>query len=117
MMCMCGAELFVLCREAFSLSCNAVCECVFACVLCVRTIEIFPFDCGLMVGSFPLACGYNGAIAIHTWRALMDRLGIHPTAQDRVLKLAARAICIGVSTMVDISRGCLKATEVSDQPG
>jgi hypothetical protein len=31
-----------------------------------------------MVEFFPLACGYNGAIAIDTWRALMERLGIHP---------------------------------------
>ena len=66
---------------------------------------------------FPLACGYNGAIAVDTWRALMDRLGILPPAQDRVLKLAVRAICLGFSTMVDIRHGCRKAAEASSQPG
>jgi len=30
-----------------------------------------------MVEVFPLACGYNGAIAVDTWRAFMDRLGRH----------------------------------------
>ena len=70
-----------------------------------------------MVEFFPLACGYNGAIAVNTWKTLMDRLDIPPKAQDRVLKLAARAICIGFSTMVDIRHGCLNATTQSSQTG
>jgi hypothetical protein len=70
-----------------------------------------------MVKFFPLACGYNGAIAVDMWRALLDRLDIHPASQDRVLKLAVRAICLGFSTMVDIRHCCRKATEASGQPG
>jgi ribonuclease HI len=73
-------------------------------------------DVAHMVEFFPLACGYNGAIAVDTWRALMDRLDIPPAAQDRVFKLAIRAICISFSTMVDIRHGCFRATEQSSQP-
>ncbi len=70
-----------------------------------------------MVEFFPLACGYNGVIAVDTWRAFMDRMDIPPASQDRVLKLAVRAICLGFSAMVDIRHGCRKATEASSQPG
>jgi len=62
---------------------------------------------------FPLACGYNGAIAVSTWKALMNCLEINPKAQEKVLKLAVRAICIGFSTMVDIRHGCFRTTEQS----
>jgi hypothetical protein len=37
---------------------------------------------------YPLACGYNGAIAVDTWRKLMDVLEIPARAQERVLRLA-----------------------------
>ena len=67
-----------------------------------------------MVEFFPLACGYNGAIAVDTWRAFMERLGLDPAAQDRVLKLVVRAICVGFSTMVDIRHGCRKVSEASN---
>jgi hypothetical protein len=43
-----------------------------------------------------LACGYNGAMAVDTWRKLMDVLEIPALAQERVLRLAVRAICIGL---------------------
>ncbi len=69
-----------------------------------------------MVEFFQLACGYNGAIAIDTWRALMDCLEVPPKAQDRVLKLAIRAICISFSTMVEIRHSCFRAQQ-SSQPG
>jgi hypothetical protein len=38
---------------------------------------------------YPLACGYNGAIAVDTWR-LMDVLEIPARAQERVLRLDVR---------------------------
>jgi ribonuclease HI len=66
---------------------------------------------------YPLACGYNGAIAVDTWRKLMDVLEIPARAQERVLRLAVRAICIGFSTMVDIRHGCFRASDQSGQPG
>jgi uncharacterized sodium:solute symporter family permease YidK len=56
---------------------------------------------------FPLVSGYNGALAVDTWTAFMDCLDISPKAQDQVLKITIRAICIGFSTMVDIRLGCL----------
>ncbi len=56
---------------------------------------------------FPLVSGYNGAIAVDTWTALMDPLDIRPKAQEQVLMIAIRALCIGFSTMVDIRLGCL----------
>ena len=69
-----------------------------------------------VVEFFPLACGYYGSIAIDTWRALMDSLAVPAKAQEQILKLAVRAICIGFSTMVDIRHGCLKTTEQISQP-
>ena len=65
----------------------------------------------------PLACGYNGAIAVDTWRKLMDVLEIPAWAQEQVLRLAVRAICIGFSTMVDIRYGCFSASDQSGQSG
>ena len=56
---------------------------------------------------FPLVSGHNGALAVDTWTAFMDCLDISPKAQDQVLKITIRAICIGFSTMVDIRLGCL----------
>jgi ribonuclease HI len=70
-----------------------------------------------MVEFFPLACGYNGSIAVDTWMQLMDVLGIPERAQEKVLKLAVRAICVGFSTMVDIRHGCLRATDQSGHSG
>ena len=62
---------------------------------------------------FPLACGYNGALPVRTWKALMDRLGLSSGDQERVLKIAVRAICVGFSTMVDIRHGCISARKQS----
>jgi hypothetical protein len=65
-----------------------------------------------------LACGcYNGSIAVDTWRKLMDVLEIPARAQEGVLRLAVRAICIGFSTMVDIRHGCFRASDQSGQSG
>jgi hypothetical protein len=64
---------------------------------------------------YPLACGYNGSIAVDTWRKLMDVLEIPARAQERVLRLAVRTICIGFSTMVDIRHGCFRASDQSGQ--
>lgn len=55
---------------------------------------------------FPLATTYNGAIAVDTWRACMNRLGLDDKAQTKVLYTAAHALCIGFSTMVDIRLSC-----------
>ena len=51
---------------------------------------------------FPLVASYNGAIAEDTWRAFMDRLGLDEKAQNKVLYIAAHALCVGFNTMVDI---------------
>jgi hypothetical protein len=47
----------------------------------------------------------------------MDVLEIPERAQEGVLKLAVRAICMGFSTMVDIRHGCLSATDQSGHSG
>ncbi len=52
-----------------------------------------------------------------TWRKLMDVLEIPARAQEQVLRLAVRAICIGFSTMVDIRYGCFSASDQSGQSG
>lgn len=63
---------------------------------------------------FPLACTYNGAIAEDSWRKLMECLEIDSSkAQDKVLKTATKAICMGFSTMVDIRLGCLTQNRLS----
>ena len=41
----------------------------------------------------------------------MDRLGLSSGDQERVLKIAVRAICVGFSTMVDIRHGCISAVK------
>ena len=60
-----------------------------------------------MVEFYPLACTFSGAIAETTWRGLLTRLGIKDKDQDKVLRLAMKAICTGFSTMVDIRSSCL----------
>ncbi len=70
-----------------------------------------------MVEFFPLACGYNGSITVDTWKQLMDVLEIPERAQEGVLKLAVRAICIGFSTMVDIRHGCLSTPNQGGHSG
>jgi hypothetical protein len=62
---------------------------------------------------FPLACCYNGALAVDTWVLLMNCLELRPKVQENVLKIAIRNICIAFSTMVDIRRVCLVATNQS----
>jgi hypothetical protein len=64
---------------------------------------------------YPLACSYNRWIAVDTWRKLMDLLEIPALAQERVLRLAVRAICIGFCTMVDIRHGCFRASDRAEQ--
>jgi hypothetical protein len=59
---------------------------------------------------FPLVTTYNGAIAEDTWRAFMTRLGLDDDAQHKVLSIAAHALCVGFSTMVDIRFSCLEHT-------
>ena len=54
---------------------------------------------------FPLACTYNGALAEDTWKEFMKCLGLDAKAQTHVLQTAAKAICSGFSTMVDIRHG------------
>ena len=66
-----------------------------------------------MVEFFPLVCGYGGAVAVDTWRALMDTLELEAKDQEKVLKTAIRAICVGFSTMVDIRHGSLHAARQS----
>lgn len=57
---------------------------------------------------FPLASTFNGAIAEDTWRAFMYRIGIVDIKhQDDVLHIAAQAICLGFSNMVDIRHSSL----------
>ncbi len=64
---------------------------------------------------FPLACTYNGAIAEDTWRAFMTTLGLDNKAQLNVLRMAAKAICLGFSAMVDIRHGSLFSNHVGDR--
>ena len=59
---------------------------------------------------FPLVASYNGAIAVDTWKACVDRLNLDAKHQERVLLTAAQALCIGFSTMVDIRLACLTHT-------
>jgi hypothetical protein len=47
----------------------------------------------------------------------MDVLEILARAQERVLRLAVRAICIGFAPMVDIMNGCFSASNQSGQSG
>ncbi len=61
----------------------------------------------------PLACSYNGALALDTWILLMNCLELRPKAQENVLRIAIRNICIAFSTMAYIRRGCLVATNQS----
>ena len=68
-----------------------------------------------MVELFPLACTHSGAIAENSWLELLTRLGIKEKDQDRVLRLAVKAICKGFSTMVDIRNSCLTQFRQSAQ--
>ena len=51
-----------------------------------------------------------GKIAEDTWRAFMTCLGSDDDAQLKVLSIAAHALCVGFSTMVDIRFSCLEHT-------
>ena len=64
---------------------------------------------------YPLVSSYNCAIAEDTWQACMTELEITDKDQNTVLLTAAKAICIGFSTMADIRISALNNTRAGDR--
>lgn len=103
----CAASMSDLCPTTYTTTSSPAQELVGV----TATLSILPGADSIGQASVP-ALPYV-AIAISTWKVLMDRLEINPKAQEKELRLVIRAICIGFPTMGDIGHGCFRATQQS----